>query len=299
MVKRLIPFLVLAGTAIFFLQNHIDRTREEADLRHARRFTAPDPAIVKAASMGYHTLVADIYWLRAIQYYSESVSRGFKPVDLYPLTRFITGLDPDYCMVYFFSGQNMMGRGVDPHKVVEVLEKGKKHCPHKRKLPMLLGYCYYFHLNEREKAAENIELAAKMKELPYLSLLASRIRNEAGQLETGLRFLEEMLKQTEDEDARDRYIRRITEIRTKQLEEHLTGKLDKYHDSNGHYPQSLDELVGAGYIKEIPENPLRRYSKKYRFVYDRKEQRIRSEPRVFLKVYETPKKKKKKRRKGD
>ncbi|MFO8057822.1 MAG: hypothetical protein R6V10_11045 [bacterium] len=293
MVKRLIAALVLFGILIFVLQVWIDRRSEELDAGQKRGFTPPNSAIVKTASMGYHTIVADLYWLRAIQYYSESVNKKVPPVDLYPLTDFITDLDPDFCVSYYFAGQNMMLGGVEADKVIRILEKGKKHCPEDYRPPFLLGYLYYFYLHEPEKSADNMEIAARLKDKPYFALLASRIRSETGRLETSMSFLEEMLRHTEDEMARKKFRRRMAEIRTRQMEKELNRVLEKYRQETGSYPAGIHDLIRAGFLEKMPENPMQRYSRKYHFVYDEKEKRIRSEPPVQVEVHESKVKKQK------
>jgi len=293
MLKRLMPLLVVLGAMIYFLQVSTDRRWEELDIDQKRPFHAPNPAIVKIAAMGYHTMVADIYWLEAIQYYSESVTQDFVPNDLYHLTDFITDLDPNFCMAYYFGGQNMMVGDVDPRKVVEILEKGKKHCPQDYRPPFLLGYCYFFYLHEPDKSADNMELAAKKRDLPYLALLASRIRSESGRLETGVSFLEEMIRQTKDERARENYRQRIAEIRAKQQENRLNEVVENFRSAKGRYPENMDELVEAGFLNQRPVHPLSEFNKRYAFVYDKEESRIESRPPVYLKVYKKPKKKKK------
>ncbi len=293
MLKRLMPLLVVLGAMIFFLQVSTDRKWEDLDLGKKIPFNAPNPAIVKTAAMGYHTMVADIYWLSAIQYYSESVIQKNVHDDLYPLINFITDLDPNFCMAYYFGGQNMMVGDVDPRKAAAILEKGKKNCPEDYRLPFLLGYCYYFYLHEPEKAADNMEIAAQKKDLPYLALLASRIRSEAGRLDTGLRFLEEMIKHTKDERAREKYRQRIAEIRAKQQEDKLNQVVERFHRERGRYPESIDELVEAGFLGRKPVHPLSEFNKRYAFVYDKEENRIESRPPVYVNVYINPKKQKK------
>lgn len=36
----------------------------------------------------------------------------------------------------------------------------------------------------------------------------------------------------------------------------MRDAIDKYTADNGHYPDSLDDLVGHGYLKRIPEDPV-------------------------------------------
>mgnify|MGYP001032597033 CR=1 FL=1 len=84
-------------------------TREE-------RLFLPDGRMLKRASFGHNHALADLYWLRAIQYYGEPEHEKEGYRWLYPLLSLITDLDPLYDTPYrwggvvlpFFNGTNWL-----------------------------------------------------------------------------------------------------------------------------------------------------------------------------------------------
>lgn len=56
-----------------------------------------------------------------------------------------------------------------------------------------------------------------------------------------------------------RYVRTVDNAREASLRTSLNvmrDAIDKYVGDKGHYPDSLDELVSQGYIRQIPEDPF-------------------------------------------
>ncbi|WP_200883454.1 type II secretion system protein [Aquabacterium sp. NJ1] len=56
-----------------------------------------------------------------------------------------------------------------------------------------------------------------------------------------------------------RYVRTVDNAREATLRTSLNvmrDAIDKYVGDKGHYPDSLDELVALGYIRQIPEDPV-------------------------------------------
>ena len=96
-----VPLLFVAVAA---LQTQIDpltrtpaREHEELVLRSA--------STVKKLSLGYDSLLADIYWTRAVQYYGSRVGSDNPNFDLlWPLLDIATTLDPKLIVAYRFGG---------------------------------------------------------------------------------------------------------------------------------------------------------------------------------------------------
>src|SRR5438874_1624545 len=73
----------------------------------------PSGKIVKSMSFGFDGLLADIYWLRSVQYFGRQLLNDKQEVDwsqmshmrydlLYPLLDITTTLDPHYIAAYRF-----------------------------------------------------------------------------------------------------------------------------------------------------------------------------------------------------
>jgi tetratricopeptide (TPR) repeat protein len=287
MNKRLLLILPAIAAACVLFQMRVDVEKTRLRERQSRPFVPPRPGAVKVAALGYHTLLADVYWLEAIQYFAETIDKGKPPNDLYAMADFITDLDPHFCFAYYFTGLNLFIEGGRGRYVVEILEKGKKNCPTYWKIPFQLGFYYYYALDRYEPAAEDLELAYKLTGYNGFALLASRIRAEGGTPEFAIRFLSEMVSQTEDPQAKAAFMRRIQELRAEVIISDLDDAVDLYSGIEGRYPRDPGELIAAGLISGVPPHPV----PAHRFVYLSEQHRFENDPPIQNNVYDVRKKK--------
>src|SRR5438105_762050 len=106
------PGLFTLGVAVFFLTLAAGMMATQHWLdAHLGQFRAaeevlylPQPEIIKRFSLGYQSLVADLYWLRTVQYYGGK--RRDVPQQRYdllePLLRITTSLDSEMILAYRF-----------------------------------------------------------------------------------------------------------------------------------------------------------------------------------------------------
>lgn len=281
MIKRLAIALVLTALVVFELQTEIDVFKADFISKQKRPFVPPRVEGVKHAGLGYHTLIADAYWLQAIQYATDLGEDDYEPDNLYYMTDFITDLDPRFAMAYHLTGINLMISDGDSTMIADILEKGKRNRPDYWKISFDLGFFYYFYLLDAEKAGENIEIAYKFTGHPAYAMLAARIRSEAGSPELGIKFLTQMREQTEDEKVKEKFDKRIMELQTTILEREMNVIVERYYRGTGAYPSRLEDLVQAGLIA-VPPHPLSGHV----FLYDTEENQVRSDPIVFSKVHD-------------
>src|SRR5882672_10666410 len=92
-------FLALFTGSIFSLRE-VDAVRgKEATLEEV--LYLPSGKMVKRLSLGYSSLLADIYWTRAVQYFGGRFGQKSKRFDLlYPLLDITTDLDPQLLEAY-------------------------------------------------------------------------------------------------------------------------------------------------------------------------------------------------------
>src|SRR5262249_44621601 len=124
-------------------------------------------------------------------------------------------------------------------------------------IPFLLGYNNYFIVGDAAKAADYIAAAAKLPGGPaYLPGLASRMYAEANSPEIALQFLEALWQQTQDERMREGIEKRAKEIIIERDIRLLESAVQRYHVKQGHFPTSLHDLVGKGYLPNLPQEPF-------------------------------------------
>src|SRR5579884_4372594 len=89
----------------------------------------PSGKAVKRLSLGYSSLMADIYWTRAVQYFGEHhIQKSTRYDLLYPLLDITTDLDPHLIVAYdtgsIFLSQKVPDGAGEPDKAVALVEKG-------------------------------------------------------------------------------------------------------------------------------------------------------------------------------
>jgi hypothetical protein len=138
-----------------------------------------------------------------------------------------------------------------------LLEKGFKENPTVWNLPFLLGYNYYFVLGDAAKGADYIERAARTSGAPdFLPGLATRMHAEAGNPEVALKFLEALWKENPDLVVREKLETRAKEVMIERDLRILEQAIGLYQKQYRAYPKTLTELVSAGYLTQIPEEPF-------------------------------------------
>jgi len=294
MRSRLLLALVVVSLVIVELQFEVNVIREDFLAGEERPFVPPLPQFVKAASLGYHNVIADAYWLRTIQYKEGRADRKLPFDDLYKMVDFVTELDPGHCPAYFYAGFNIAYAGGDDREVISILEKGTDalYCEHYWKNPFTLAFFYYFKLGENENAAHYMEIACKRHHGHMLYCnLAARIRAMAGQPELGIQLLDEMIKQVDEEHVLVQYRRRIEELRAAIHERDLTNAVKQYEQSRGTLPETLEDLFIDGPVAGTPPRGFRAFVyhgvpphplPDHTYVYDGEKGTVKSDPPLSI-----------------
>ena len=123
-------------------------------------------AALKKLSLGYDSLLADIYWTRAVQYYGTRVGTPGANFDLlWPLLDITTTLDPKLIVAYrfgaiFLSEPGMAGPG-RTDLAVELVKRGIAANPDEWHLGTDLGFLYYWRMKDYPDAAAAYFAASK------------------------------------------------------------------------------------------------------------------------------------------
>ena len=87
---------------------------------------------------------------------------------------------------------------------------------------------------------------------PYLANLAARLTVFSNKHQVGIIFLEEMIAETNDSKMKASLEKRLTAIKMMAF---LNEKVIQYRKKKNILPQTLDDLVQSGIIKELPQDP--------------------------------------------
>jgi hypothetical protein len=217
----------------------------------------PRGEVLRPALLGYHHLGADLLWLRIVQVLGEQVVTPKDYEWLYHALDVVTTLDPQYAYVYDAGGTVLAELGGRVDLSNRLLEKGIAANPEVWRLPFVLAFNHFFHLQDYIKAGEYMAQAARIPgHPPYVETLAARLYVEGGSPALALQYLEAMIQQATDQQLRDIYIEKYKEVVIARDLRLLEDTVERYRKSHGKLPARLLDLVTDGLLPAIPEEPF-------------------------------------------
>ncbi len=209
-----------------------------------------------AFSFGFRNFLGDVAWLSAVQ---VAGSRRMTPGDydrLYVLLQTEMNFDPRFVVPYIMGGIILGDSPRHVHEALDILDRGARNHPADWRFPFYIGYTRYFSLGDPLGGARALEDAARLPESPpYLPLLAARMFSEGRAPETALTFLERMVGEETDPVRLEILNRRIGEVIVERDIQILEKAVAVYKEKTGDLPGTLSELVRAGLLRSIPEEP--------------------------------------------
>jgi len=257
MLHRRAPLaaLVIAALAVTLAARRA--LEPEASARGAVRDPAwlPSGQLLRTVSCGQRLLLADVYWLRAVQYIGETVLAKAQRWDaLLPLAEIVTDLDPRFGYAYQVAGSNLAGLAHRYSEADRILKKGMKTLPDRWSLPFTYATNKFIHEHDYAEAAEYARRAAEVGKRPSIALLAANlaaIANTDDEYRASVALLDEMLEQTDTPELKDELRERRTRMLTFQALSTLERAIAAHHRRTGRLPARLADLVPS----ELPSLP--------------------------------------------
>jgi len=251
----LIAALIITGAGLYSVQTRLDSGKGEKEAAEEFLYL-PGAEYLKMASLGHEGLLADLLWLKAVQNTGERKITGAGYEWIYKALDTVTSLDPNFYEPYEVGGLIL---SIEADKVDlsnKLLLKGVENNPDVWQFPFYLGFNYFFYMKDYRSAAMYMEMAAsRPKSPPYLPSLASRLYVQADDPAYALQFLLRMYENTKDEKMRAGMLTRINQLKAAVIVKALQSATDIYIQRTGREPAVLSDLVVAGIIKGIPEEP--------------------------------------------
>ncbi|HET8668593.1 MAG TPA: tetratricopeptide repeat protein [Terriglobales bacterium] len=254
--------LLLCATGAMLALGPLDRLRSESAQQEA--LYIPSPTVLKGLSLGYNGLLADIYWTRAVQYFGAKHHEGDTGYKLlYPLLDITTRLDPHLLVAYQFGSiflcqRPPQGAG-QPEKAIELIERGIAANPSDWKLYYNLGFIYYDAGAFDEASKAFARGAAVPGSHPALATLAGAMaKKEANTNETARLLWTKLYESSENRALRENALQHLVALKIQEEIPFLEQTVATFHDRTGRYPTNFEEMVAAGWLKGIPQDPIGR-----------------------------------------
>ena len=252
-----IPVLFVAITA---LQQRID-ARARAIVPEQQELLLRSGHAAKNLSLGYDSLLADIYWTRAVQYYGKRVGIPGATFDLlWPLLDVTTTLDSHLIPAYrfgaiFLSEKGEAGAG-RPDLAIELVKRGIAANPGYWRLQTDLGFLYYWRMKDYKNAAAAYSQASKNPEAPlWAKLMAARIAQKGGSIETSRMIWGELYASTKDPHIKETAAQQLRSLKAQDDEAHLDELAGEYKKRFEQYPASIQDMIAGGLLHVTPVDP--------------------------------------------
>jgi hypothetical protein len=257
----LLVLLPLGFAGVWQLQQRIDRQRTALHLE-SDELVLQSGKLIKAMSLEYAPLMADIYWTRVVQYYGDKRARHDPNLEqLWPLLDITTTLDPNLLVSYrfgstFLSEPSPKGAG-HPELGIELLERGIKANPEYWRFYEDLGFIYYFELKDYAKASAAFAEGSKNPDAQiWMKIMAAKIAAEGESLSTSIFLWSEVYQTTKDPQVKENALTHLQLLRVTQDCKQLDALADEFQKRTGRRPSRVGELVQAGLLPRLPVDPM-------------------------------------------
>ena len=256
----LLLLMVTALLGLYPLQRSIDRQFGSAEGAREELLFLPSEAGFSRLSGGYSSLLATLYWTRAVQYYGRHRLAPAQEFPLLgPLLDITTSLDPHLLIAYRFGSLFLAGKppeGVgDPQRAIHLLERGIVANPDYWRLWEDLGFIYYWDLKDYAHAARAFQIGSERPgALPWMRVLAASVAAKGGEFQTSRILWTEIARTAGNDSIRRSAEMHLAALDTQEALRELDGLLAAYQHKEGHPAQSWQDLVAAGYLRGIPHD---------------------------------------------
>ncbi len=252
---------ILSILGFALMQTQIDRIRTPRERLEENLIYIPNTQFLRTASLGFHAVLADVFWARSVVYFGGHFLTDSDYRWLYRILDATTTLDPKNILAYRFGATLLVLEDNNVAESTALLEKGIRNNPDEDwRLYYLLAFNHFFYLEDHATAGKYLEKASRMPGHPeYLPRLAARMYAKGGKTDDAIDFLKAMYQQYEDKNVKKSIAERINILMAKQQIRPLKDAVEAYKKIYGEYPGKLEELVSTGLIKELPQYPRGQY----------------------------------------
>jgi len=213
--------LVLAGLVLVaaVIPLHRRSLSPEGSAVEDRVLLLPPTPALRAASLGYRGMMADLVWLLTIQYLGGHITADRRVPELRRLVNTVVDLDPHFVEAYTLGALFLGYTAGDMAGAIALLERGIQHNPTRWELPHDLARTYYLDLKDYAKALYWFQVTDRLPGRPhYVPRFIARLYAATGHVETALELWESMR-----ESATSDWVREIADREIAKLKRQVTA----------------------------------------------------------------------------
>lgn len=247
-MKRIVPIsIIVVGLSLLYpLQRWMDQTMPREVISEETLYFASGDKI-KKMSLGLDAIVADVYWIRTVQYFGRKVLESKEPVTpgttqkvrmdlLAPLLNIIVELDPRHIPAYRFGAIFLPER--DMPAAIALLERGIRENPTEWRLYQDIAYIHW-QAGDYQKAAHYYEEGSQIPgAMWWMRDMAGYMRIKGGSREAA-RAIYSTYADSEDERIRSQAVSRLKQLQALDEIDSINDFLARYKREAGKCPDNL------------------------------------------------------------
>lgn len=219
--------------------------------------------VVPRLAIGFDGLLADLYWIRAIQHYGDT--RLSKRPDkqyrlLYPLLDLTTTLDPRFTIAYRFGALFLAEPFPDgpgrSDQAIALLERGLKTDPTRWQYAQDIGFVYYWWRQDYAMAARWFDRAAAIEGAPWwLRAMAASTQAQGGDRQSSRQLWRQLLETSEHEWVRNNAQLKLAQLDALDQMDALAGLIQRFQARTGRFPDDWAAIGALGWLRGVPVDP--------------------------------------------
>jgi len=245
--------IVIAYAAVIALSSFGEKHRPPLPVDLGDADLTLNGARLKGFALGTESLIADWYFMRALQYIGDKIESsksnfiniddlsGLNPRLLYPLLNNATDLDPQFYAAYAYGA--IVLPAIDPAEAIALTKKGIANNPTNWRLYQHLGYIYW-KLKRFDVSSEIYDKGGDIAGAPpFMKLMAASMRSDGERRSTARLIYSQMLDTSSDPQMIDMAKRRVAELDELDERDAINKALTDRKTESGRCPRDLGELI--------------------------------------------------------
>jgi tetratricopeptide (TPR) repeat protein len=218
--------------------------------------------VMAKAALSFDAVLADVYWIRALQHYGgerQRLQQERRYDLLYPLLDLTTTLDPYFIVAYrfgaIFLAEPHPGGAGRPDLAIALLKKGVAVTPEKWDYYYDIGFVHYWNLHDYKGAAEWFSRGGELPGAPWwMKTFAAVMLTRGGDREAS-RFMWQQIGQ-----SNDNWLQQTAQTRLLQLDaldeiDRLQRVADEFARRTGTRADSWERMTAARVLRRVPVDP--------------------------------------------
>lgn len=214
----------------------------------------PSGKSLKYATFGYHSLMADLIYLWAIQYFSDqAIWERFDYLD--HIFSIIAELDPQYLDPYEIGALIAVYDAKDLDLAFTILDRGLAKNPTQWILPLQAGHFAQMLAKNYEVAQEYYKKAIEIEGAPDIAQrLYANAAFRISDYKTAWQNWLEIYETATDERVKKIASNHLYRTKAAMDFETLKSAIESYKKSHGRAPDDLQQLVSEGLLTAVPKD---------------------------------------------